>query len=46
MDVEDVEKYYNERDKQIYLDPDMINIHDEIVNEDKRTEYLEHDTDS
>lgn len=44
MDVEDVEKYYNERDKKLYLNPEMIQIHDEIVNEDKRTEYLERDS--
>ena len=46
MDEEDIEKYYNERDEQIYLNPDMIKIHDEIVNEDKITEYLECDSSS
>ena len=46
MDVEDVEKYYKERDNLLYLDPDMIKIHDEIVNEDKRTELLECDSGS
>lgn len=46
MDVEDVEKYYNERDNLLYLDPEMIKIHDEIVNEDKRTELLECDSGS
>lgn len=44
MDVEDVEKYYNDRDNLIYLDPEMIKIHDELVNEDKRTELLECDS--
>ena len=44
MDVEDVEKYYQDRDDVIYLDPEKIKIHDELVNEDKRTEYLERDS--
>jgi hypothetical protein len=46
MDIEDVEKYYTERDEQLYLDPEMITIHDEIINEDKRTEFLECDNES
>jgi hypothetical protein len=46
MDVEDIEKYYNERDKQLYLDPEIIKLHDAMVNEDKRTEYLEFDSSS
>lgn len=41
MDVEDINKYYNERDSLLYLDPELIKIHDEIVSEDKRTELLE-----
>lgn len=44
MDIEDVEKYYNERDDVLYLNPEMIQIHDEIVNEDMRTELLERDS--
>ena len=46
MDVEDVEKYYNEREDVLYLNPELIKIHDEIINEDKRTEYLECDSGS
>jgi len=46
MDIEDVEKYYNERDDVLYLNPEMIQIHDEIVNEDMRTEFLERDSGS
>ena len=46
MDVEQVEKYYRERDDVLYLDPETIKIHDELVDEDMRTEFLERDSSS
>ena len=46
MDVEEVEKYYQERDDILYLDPEKIKIHDELVDEDMRTELLERDSSS
>ncbi len=44
MDDEEVEKYYQERDNQLYLDPEMKNIHDELLLEDRWTEYLEQES--
>jgi len=44
MENEDIEKYYNEREDILYLDPELVKIHDEIVNEDMRTEHLERES--
>jgi hypothetical protein len=44
MDVDDVEKYYLERDEMMCMDPELAKIHDELINEDKRTEYLERES--
>jgi hypothetical protein len=44
MDEEDVDKYYQERDELMCMNPDMINIHDEQLKEDQRTEYLERES--
>jgi len=46
MDEEDIEKYYQERDELMCMNPDMINIHDEQLKEDRRTEYLERESSS
>ena len=44
MGDDDVEKYYQERENQIYMDPELIDIHEELFNEDKRTEFLERES--
>ncbi len=46
MGDDDVEKYYQERENQIYMDPELIDIHEELFNEDKRTEFLERESSS
>ena len=46
MDVDDIEKYYQEKDEQLCMDHELEKIHDEILNEDIRTEFLERDSSS
>ena len=44
MDVDDVDKYYQERDEHVCMDPGLAKIHDELINEDKRTEFIERES--
>tara|TARA_A100001015_G_scaffold258696_1_gene302114 strand:+ start:1776 stop:2204 length:429 start_codon:yes stop_codon:yes gene_type:complete len=41
MDIEEREKYYNERDEQIVLNPEYLEIQKELEMEDMRTAEIE-----
>ena len=44
MDLDEVDQYYQERDEQMCMDPELARLHDELINEDKRTEFLERES--
>ena len=44
MDVDDIDKYYQERDEYLCMNPELAKFHDELINEDKRTEFLERES--
>ena len=41
MDVDEREKYYDEREEQIVFNPEYLEIREELEREDMRTEEIE-----